>query len=258
MDKHFRDNGPMAGRQSLFDPRVDPRRDSYRRQTLRPLHAVAFVFPLLAFFHVGSMFESADLLASRDLQRILGLFGATAGFLPPALVLGTLLIQHVARRDSWDLRLGVLVGMLFEAILWAVPIFAVSYLISRWTNAGGPLVASRGLSTALRAVGAGVYEEFLFRLALVGATTWLFADLFRLKKDVVILVALVLSALIFSLYHFSWSPDEAGQAFSWAKFVFYCAAGLCLGVVYAYRGFGIAVGAHTVWNVYSLYLAAGS
>ena len=250
-------NGPMAGRQTLFDPRTDPRRDSYRRQSLRPLHALVFALPLLAFFHVGSAFEgTGGLFASRDLHRLLGLFGATAWFLPPALVLGTLLIQHVARGDRWILRPGVLVGMLFESVLWAVPIFAVSYLTSRWSNATGSLAAARGLSVALQAAGAGVYEEFLFRLALMGATTWLFADLFRLKRDLVILAALVLSALAFSLYHFSWSPDEAGPAFSWGLFVFYCAAGLCLGVIYAYRGFGIAVGAHTVWNVYYLYYVA--
>jgi len=249
-------NSLMAGRQTLFDPRVDPRRDSYRRQSLRPLHALVFVFPLLAFFHVGLAFESTGLFASRDLHRILGVFGVTAWFLPPALVLGTLLIQHVARGDRWILRPGVLAGMLVEAVLWAVPIFAINYLSARWANATGPLAAALGLPLALQAVGAAVYEEFLFRLALMGATTWLFADLFRIKKDVVIFAALVLSALVFSLYHFSWSAGEVGPAFSWGLFAFRFTAGLCLGVIYAYRGFGIVVGAHTVWNVY--YLATGA
>ena len=46
--------------------------------------------------------------------------------------------------------------------------------------------------------------------------------------------------------------------FAWDKFVFRAAAGTYLGAVFALRGFGIAAGAHILWNVYVvLYRAAG-
>ncbi len=41
-------------------------------------------------------------------------------------------------------------------------------------------------------------------------------------------------------------------AFTWGLFMFRAAAGVCLGIVYAFRGLGIAVGAHTLWNLYAV------
>ena len=245
----------MPSKQPFFPPR----RDTYRWRTHRPLHCLIFVAPLLALFHLGSVFGGTSLLASPDLARLLGLFGSTARFLPPVVIVVVLLIQQAARRERWQVQTSVLAGMVIESLLWAVCLFAVHYLCARLISAQGMLAAADGGPTfelVLQAVGAGVYEEFLFRLASVGVVIWLFSDLFGLKKDPVTLVALVAAALAFSLYHFSWSADSPGGTFTWGLFIWRFAAGLCLGVVYVYRGFGIAVGAHTLWNLY--YVMASS
>jgi len=231
-----------------------PRHNSYARLTHQPMNAMIFVVPLLVLFHVGSAFSRTTLFASRDLARILGVFGATAWYLPPLLVVSVLGLQHLAQRGRWQFEPRVLIAMVAESILWAIPLFAVNYLCYRLLNSGGMLAAHSGaFQRVLLAVGAGVYEEFLFRLVTIGLLIWALPSILGPKrKDLVVLVALVVSALAFSLYHFSWGSDDPAGRFTWGLFIFRATAGMCLGIVYAFRGLGIAVGAHTLWNLYTV------
>ncbi len=232
----------MPSKDSIF--RKHP--DTYRWQTHQPLNCLVLVVPLLIFFHIGSAFSKTTLFASRDLEQILGVFGAAACYLPPLLIVAVLLLIHLVGRYPWRVQPVVLVGMVIESLLWALPICAVNYILDYC----GMLAAGVTLDQTLLAVGAGVYEELIFRLLLIGAVMWIFVGVFELKRDFVILAALVVSALAFSLYHFSWSQADVVVPFNWGLFVFRSLAGLCLGVAYIYRGFGIAVGAHTLWNLY--------
>ncbi|MCD6365607.1 MAG: CPBP family intramembrane metalloprotease [Planctomycetes bacterium] len=239
----------MPDKRPLFGPRCD----TYGQRTHSPLNCLVFVAPLLAFFHIGSAFESTALLVSADFSSMLGVFGGAAWCVPPLLVVSVLLQRHFARGGRWKVQPAVLVGMACESLLWTLPLLAVNYLCTRLTHGGAMLAASTGSTSAwpdvLAAVGAGVYEEFVFRLVLVGAGVWAFAAVFGAKhRDIGMIVVLMLAAVAFSLYHFSWRGDE--KPFVWGLFVFRASAGMCLGVVYVYRGFGIAVGAHTLWNLY--------
>jgi len=242
------------------------RREGYRWETSRPAHCLAFVAPILVVFHVGSAYVRAPLLATADLERILGVFGPAAWYLPPVLVAAALLVQHSARRDRWRVRPTVLAGMAAESVLWAVPLLAINYLVSRLLATNGMLAAG-GTPTqvnVLQALGAGIYEEFVFRYILLGLVAWACTRSVNspAKRDLITLVVLLASSLAFSLYHhFPWFarvgaaavnlPEFSGGAFAWRT-----AAGLCLGLVYAYRGFGIAAGAHVVWNLYWVFVAA--
>ena len=232
------------------------RRDGYSRRTHYPRNCLVFVALPLAVFHLGSAFSGSRLLALRDLQRLLGFFGSAAWYLPPILVVTVLFAQHAFKRHRGRVEPAVLAGMLAESVLWATPLFAVNYLSARVLAgpralaATAPVGGQTAFQQVLSAVGAGVYEEFVFRLLLVGLIVVASMRLLRLKKDLAVLVALLVSAVLFSLYHFSWETSPAGQAFTWGLFIFRAVAGMCLAVTYVYRGFGIAVGAHTLWNLF--------
>jgi Type II CAAX prenyl endopeptidase Rce1-like len=228
----------------------EPRRNSYRWQTHRPLNCLAIALPLLVVYHVGSAFSETTLFVSRDLRRMLGVFGQAGWYLPPVLVIVAVLLQHIARRDPWRIRPGVVAGMLLESLAWTLPLLAANYLCQLLLDSSAILAASSQWPRLLVAIGAGVYEEFIFRFLLLGTVIWIFASGFSLKREFVVLAALAFSAATFSLYHFSFSPDSAGPAFTWGMFIFRAVAGLALGLVYVGRGFGIAVGAHTFWNLY--------
>jgi membrane protease YdiL (CAAX protease family) len=94
-------------------------------------------------------------------------------------------------------------------------------------------------------LGAGVYEEALFRLVLVPV---LFGLLKLLQTPQILASALAVtgSALLFSLAHHAGSPAEP---FTWFAFVFRWMAGVYFAWVFVIRGFGIAVGTHAAYDI---------
>jgi membrane protease YdiL (CAAX protease family) len=94
-------------------------------------------------------------------------------------------------------------------------------------------------------LGAGIYEEALFRLLLLSLLGFLFrlGDLPPRGADV---LAILVSALIFAAAH---HIGPAGEPFGGYVFLFRSIAGIYFALLYQYRGFGIAVGAHAGYDV---------
>ena len=183
-----------------------PCRRSYRLSTHRPLNCLVFVLPLLAFFHWGTAHYGTALLAPRDIGRLLRFFGATWIYLPPLLIVFVLLAQHLLRRDPWQIQPKTLAGMAGESIAWMVPLVIISHVTGRLLaqNAVADHPQTQDLlQLLLLAVGAGVYEEFIFRLVLIGACMLLLIDVFGLRKDVSTIGVVIAAAAVFSLYHFA-------------------------------------------------------
>jgi membrane protease YdiL (CAAX protease family) len=75
---------------------------------------------------------------------------------------------------------------------------------------------------------------------------------FGLPKVSGVAVAIVLSAVVFSLFH---HLGAGAPPFSRPQFVFRVFAGVVLGVLFAVRGFGVCVYAHAMYDVH-YYLTA--
>lgn len=227
------------------------RRESYAELTHRPRYGLVLVLPLLLVFHAGTAYLGypSRSRAHRDIRWLFDFFGVAGEYIPALAVVGALAAQHLLRRDRCDLSGRVLAGMLGESLLWALPLVMLDALVarafalsaeaaSRFAAVSGPIL--------LFYVGAAIFEEFLFRLALISLALLVFVDLLGLKKEVISGGAVVLGAALFGLYHFS----AAHRAFQWAEFAFLAGAGIYLGVIYLWRGFGVAVGAHICFNLY--------
>src|SRR5262249_29719274 len=100
-------------------------------------------------------------------------------------------------------------------------------------------------------IGAGVYEETLFRLILVPI---LFGCLriLQMPQTLSSTLAVTSSALLFALAHHAGCP---GEAFTWFAFVFRWMAGVFFAWVFILRGFGIAVGTHAVYDILAGFFA---
>lgn len=231
-------------------------RQSYRWRTQRPLTCLVFLAPLLVLFQVGTLHYDTGLLAPKHLGQLLRSLGATGNYLPCLLVVVVLLLQHVLHRDKWRIRPRDLAGMLGESVIWAAPLVVLSQVmgelvaqVARDASEAGPLMR---LEELLVAVGAGIYEEFLFRLVLISLVMLICVDVFGLRKDVVAAAAVLVGAALFSLYHLPVEQITGEEAFPWGTFLFRAAAGGYLGAMFVFRGFAIAVGGHIVYNVYVL------
>ena len=236
------------------------RQSDYWRQCLYPVHSLVLVAPLLLFFHAARAAADVDLAGPALIGRFLAYFGATQAFLPALLVVTVLAVQQALRRVPWRPDPAVLAGMVGEAILWTLPLVGVAMLTARLAPAGteaavgavretaraGAMPAAiPALGHAVAAVGAGVYEEFLFRLVAISLLGLLLADVAGLRRDVSIAAAVTVAALGFALCHFLAEP------FRVSKFVFLTVAGLVWGGLYLTRGFAVAVGSHVCWNLYA-------
>jgi membrane protease YdiL (CAAX protease family) len=94
-------------------------------------------------------------------------------------------------------------------------------------------------------VGAGIYEEVLFRLLLLSGLLGLLklADLPAVLR---LVLATTVSALLFAAAH---HVGPNGEAFDGYVFLFRSLAGLYFALLFQLRGFGIAVGAHASYDV---------
>jgi len=224
--------------------------DRYRRQTLRPLNCLVFILPPLAAFQWGAATYGTTLLTPHYMHVVLRFFGATAPFLPPLLIVAVLLLQQAAHHEPFKVQPKALAGMVGESILWTFPLIAVSCMTARIARMAGmftlPEAAEKSLQDVLQALGAGIYEEFVFRLVFLGLVMLIFVDVFEMKKEIVIYLGIVASGVLFSLCHFT----TAQLPFRWGSFIFLALAGALWGGLYVFRGFGIAAGCHIVWDIY--------
>jgi membrane protease YdiL (CAAX protease family) len=113
----------------------------------------------------------------------------------------------------------------------------------------GSLPLSEGIVLSL---GAGIYEELVFRVLLAGGLFVLFRSggLPRGRSGV---FAALLSALAFSAFHYI---GPYGDPWALASFTFRFLAGLAFSVLFLVRGFGIAAWTHALYDVF-LMLARG-
>jgi membrane protease YdiL (CAAX protease family) len=137
----------------------------------------------------------------------------------------------------------------FEAALYALffapAVLFLQYRILPALQAGGAPADGLFLQLVLSA-GAGVYEELLFRLLLTGALFWTFDRALRLRRAVAGILAVLLSAILFSLFH---HVGVFGEPFETHVFLFRLWAGLLLSAIFLLRGLAIAVYTHALYDI---------
>jgi membrane protease YdiL (CAAX protease family) len=110
---------------------------------------------------------------------------------------------------------------------------------------GSAATADPAIEQMVGFIGAGIYEETLFRLLLYSALMWLFHWL-DFPAIMSFLLAAMGSALLFSAAH---HLGPHGEQFETYAFVFRTLAGVYFAVLFQMRGFGIAVGTHAGYDL---------
>ncbi len=140
--------------------------------------------------------------------------------------------------------------------MWAIPIFVIGLAVLRHAAgdgsagyaAGGANLS--GFTDVVLSVGAGIYEELLFRLIAITALNILLVDIFEMKLQAAIPIIILASAVLFSAYHYL-----GAEPFNLAVFFFRTAMGVYLAGIYIYRGFGITVGTHAIYDLIVVFLS---
>ena len=202
--------------------------NSYLKQSELPLHSLVFLLPAMVLFELGLSFHPSDPIAFRLLQIFFRQAGATGRFVPLLSVVAILLTWHIVRKDPWEIRFETLWGMLLESLVLALPLMALGISVSRW-RIHIPLAGSMQPweNNAVLSLGAGVYEEFVFRHGADDADFDPGGGHFKLRKWLSSLLMVSASAVLFSLYHYL-----GAETFQLQSFVFRTAAGVYFGVLF--------------------------
>jgi len=235
----------------------------YFEQSRQPRYSLIFALPLLLLYEGLAMLLSGSAMAGvRNgddvlLKTLFMVVGGRYGLLAFGLVLigvGVWFVARDTRANPGKLEPRVFGVMFVESILYAA-IFGqvVSWMTGMLLSGGGLAV---GLQTSMQSLGfgtqlvvslgAGLYEELLFRVVLVAALIALFKR-FKWKQGVVLGAAILVSALIFSAFHY---VGPYGDPLALPSFTFRAIAGVLLSGLYVWRGFGIAAWTHALYDVF--------
>jgi hypothetical protein len=239
-------------------------RESYFFLSTRPLHTLVFLAPLMILYEIGTFLFLAGngmvevIKARLMLSQALEALGSVGFHLPPILLTVILLIWHVLERDRWRVRKDVVLGMGLESFLWTLPLFVFAAIagtskVLMMQSAGGPAtIADLGLPARLTlALGAGIYEELLFRLILIAGLHLILKDLLRIGEGTTYVIAAFISAIAFTFYH---NIQHPGGGADLRLLVVYMIAGLYFAVLFILRGFGVCVATHATYDLVALSL----
>ncbi|MFO0956260.1 MAG: CPBP family intramembrane glutamic endopeptidase [Isosphaeraceae bacterium] len=236
-------------------PGLDPARQTYAAVSKGAWPSLVFVAPLLILYEfavvVAGGTDPASVRGAADLwmRQGLGWIGLKDPFWVPFLLAAGLLIQHVRERRDWRFAPVTLPGMILESAGYALALIGLGKLIDLgFAHLDGlPTLAVDGAGRPfwLDFLGAGLYEEVLFRWILVSLIA-LGLALIGTPKVLNAAVAMVASALVFALAHHFGAP---GESFTWYAFIFRWTAGVVFAWIFLERGFGIAVGTHTAYDM---------
>jgi len=225
---------------------------SYFLQTRSSFYSFLFTIPLFFIYEVGILFLSKDdILVVRNgadflMRSILELFGIFGLYGLGAIFLIGFIITYIYffnDKSNKSIRADYLFIMIFESVCWALILY---FLLSKFMLVLMNPIGKTITQQVTLAVGAGIYEEFLFRVMLISGLTGIIGFVFLWSEKVRKSAALIIAAGIFSAFHFM---GDYGDYFSMELFLLRFFAGIILGILYIARGFGITAYAHSIYDL---------
>ena len=225
----------------------------------------------------------------QTLLSLLGFSQRMTWIAAPLAVVVILLALQITSRTRWSVKWPDFVYMTVECILLAVPLVVLSillnrpapptevacdtnlhrqyvYLASETSTAPGDndtsqkadvLLQTNGIEPGLipnvvTGIGAGIYEELIFRLILIYLLMFLFQDLLKFTKAHSLVFSVLIAAILFSAHHhiiYIYGQLRPGEPFTMVKFIFRTLAGIYFAALFAVRGFAVTAGAHVFYNI---------
>jgi len=241
--------------------------EQYLFETRTPVYTVLFVVPLfliyeflaltLHTFQITTLRNGADVML-RNMASVFGLNNF------PMMVFGILVILAVIagyykKKHRIEITGSYFLLMFGESIIYALMMGSIALsMTSFFLNIPNAFSLSLVTSTdfwvnIMLSFGAGIHEEFFFRLILITALLELARAVTKDKSRDLLswnaLFALLASSLIFSYAHYL---GDFGEVLRLDSFLFRMVSGLYLSVIYLLRGFGVSAWTHALYDVFLL------
>lgn len=218
-----------------------------------PWTDLGLTLPVFLGYHMGVVFlpvrNAADFVTARLTQlvsfSILAYAGLTLAL--AAVFIGVLVLVGRGKKLHWKRFASVIAeGGVYAVIMG----WLASYVVGSLHLAGGPHDPNF-FAGLIMSLGAGFYEEVVFRVLLFGLGLKLIRRYYRKHEVLVGLGWAVATAFVFSGWHY---VGAFGDPFQLSSFVFRWVCGLAFVAIYRYRGFAPVVWCHALYDVWVLAL----
>ncbi len=209
--------------------------------------SLVLIFPLLLVYEIGVLFAGQVNGADLVTRAMFAAAGSRTAYLVlyAAIAVGFLIwIRHTRRGDTLGLALAG--PVLLEAALYALSLGAlVTLIVDRLLGLG------LTLPSVISAIGAGVHEELVFRLALIAGLIALIRNFSQrprtpLGDRLAVGLAIAASSLVFAAAH---HVGRLGEPWTAHAFAFRAVAGAVFGAIFWFRSLAHAVYAHVLYDL---------
>jgi membrane protease YdiL (CAAX protease family) len=165
-----------------------------------------------------------------------------------AVLVAALMFEALRRAEHLRIDAELYGLMLAESLVYAVALglvgsFAVQRVLAVSAAAGARLLAH----DVVLSVGAGVYEEALFRVGLLGAVWYALKTWARMRPGFAAFLGIVVSSVAFAACH---HIGPYGDPVEVPRLAFRFGMGVAFAGIYIYRGLGIVVYTHALYDVF--------
>jgi membrane protease YdiL (CAAX protease family) len=223
------------------------------------LTSLILVFPLFLIYQVGVLFtlpmlNGADFVTTLLFASLQLTLTGYLIFLAAVVMAFGLALVLLKRTQQFNGR--VFLPVLLESLIYALTMGSLIVLVMTKVLGLPPTLAAglseQGLGTRLvMSLGAGVYEEIVFRLGLLTGCIAAFDRGFGMSRWAAVLCGFGISSVVFSLVHYL---PPTGDAFTLGSFIFRALAGVFFAALFKLRGLAVAVYTHAFYDVFVLVL----
>ena len=215
-------------------------------------YSLVVTLPLFIIYEIGIfyMFQAnvayvkngADLLIEEFIKMIglNGYYTASSIFI---IVLYIVLISQRKNFKTFKISMKYITIMIFESLVYAAVLMMVLqniYLIQGLTTSL--------LNNFILSIGAGLYEELIFRFFLLFILAKSFSFVFKTKEFTSLILSIIVSSVLFSTFHYIGPESFTPLSFS-LRFI----AGIYLSIIYINRGFGIVALTHAFYDLFVIF-----
>jgi hypothetical protein len=212
--------------------------------------SLVLIFPLVLAYDIGVLFAGRVNGADLVTRAVFSAAGSRTTYLVVHAIVGLGFLLWIRNTRRWGtLRLELAGPVILEAAIYALTLGAVvTVLLDRLF---GPAIDHLGhllglgltAPSVISAIGAGVHEELVFRLALIAGTV---AVARPLGPRLAVAVAIATSSLAFAAAH---HLGASGEPWTGHAFAFRCLAGAMFGAIFWFRSLAHAVYAHVLYDL---------
>lgn len=214
---------------------------------------LGLTLPIFLGYHLGVVFlpsrNAADIVTSQLVRlanfSILAYMGLTVAL--AASFVGLLVVLGRGKKLVWKR----FVGVILEGAVYAIVMSTTARFVVGSLHLAGTAEPRSAFSGLVMSLGAGFYEEVVFRVLLFGAGLALLQRAIPRREMLLGVGWAIASALIFSAWHY---VGAYGDDFRLSSFVFRWVCGLAFVAIYRFRGFAPVVWCHALYDIWVLAL----